>query len=510
MNYTENGSNTLKLRPYQNELIKLIREEIKKGYKKIIAWLATGGGKSAVTIEIIKKMIRNNQRVVFVVRRRQLVIETQRKFSKNLIPCGVIMGKEKGFNPNLPVQICSIDTVRKEKDIYQFLYDFDAVIVDECHDTTSQTYRNFFERFNINTFFIGFTATPFLNGGKPQDFWQTCVKSVEIDDLIEMGFLVRPKIYCPKNYDFSHIKVTAGDYNQKQLSQEMSHSHIIGDVIENYKKLGEEKPAICFAVDKTHSKVLCDAFNQAGIPAIHCDESTNQKDRDEALNGINSGKYKVICNVNIFATGMDLPKIAVGIMARPTKSETLYIQQAGRVLRPYRICDRCKTQYDNSEQCPNCNYEIPSEIKNYAILIDHGNNTYLHGTVDKKRKAVLQKPKKESKKSNEIVEQEIKVKSCDVCKYVYSSHLSCCPDCKHENLKVVRTIKTVDGELVPYDQYVHIKNEIITLKERGIIWGWKPNAHLFKCYEKFGDSVYKFKDLNFPTWVKVVSEKGKK
>jgi superfamily II DNA or RNA helicase len=498
----------MRLRSYQTNLINLIRDEIASGKKKVIGWLATGGGKSPVTMKIIKNMVKNGKKVVFVVRRRQLVIETQRKFSKNMIPCSVIMGKERGFNPNLPVQICSIDTVRKEKDEYKFIYDFDSVVVDECHDTTSPTYRNFFSRFSDKTLFIGFTATPFLNGGKAQDFWESCVKSIEVENLIELGYLVEPKIYCPVNYDFSHISVTAGDYNQKQISKEMQRSHIVGDVVENYKKFGENKAAICFAVDKTHSKLLCEAFNDAGIPAVHCDESSKQIERDDALEGINSGRYRILCNCNIFSTGMDLPKISVGILARPTKSQTLYIQQAGRVLRPYRICGNCKTQYDNSEKCPSCNANNPSEIKKYAIIIDHGNNTYEHGTVDMRRKAVLQKPEKQKKSAYAI--EEIKVKACENCKYVYASNVSYCPACEHENQKVVRTIKTVDGELAPYDQFVHIESEIKTLKEKGIVWGWKPNAHLFKCYEKFGDSVYKFEELKFPKWIKVVSEKGKK
>lgn len=500
----------MKLRPYQTKLIDLIRDEFKSGKTKVIGWLATGGGKSAITMELIKNLLNNNKKVVFVVKRRQLVIDTHRKFLKAGIMSGLIMGKEKGFNPSLSVQICSIDTVRRDKPEYQFMYDFDFVLTDEMQDSTSPTYRAFYERFN-NANHIGVTATPFLNGGKAQDFWQSCVKSIEVHELIEQGYLVPLLTYWPSAYDFSEVKVTAGDYNNKQLGKVMSDSKIVGDIVENYKKIADGKKAFCFAVNKEHGAIIEDAFNEAGIPAKMIDESTKQRFRDQYITELRTGKIKVLVNINTLSTGVDVPEVEVGIMARPTKSEILWVQQLGRIARPCRICGRCKTQYDNSPQCPKCGYDKPDYIKPHGIIIDHGNNTRNLMPIDHIRKAVLEQPERTKvKKDPTGIEPEIKIKSCDNCKFTYSEHLPECPACGHANQNKKRTIKTVDGELVMYSHFEHIRSDMLDLKERGIVYGWRPTAYLFKLYDKYGDSVYKYKELEFPAWVKKYAEKDKK
>ena len=66
------------------------------------------------------------------------------------------------------------------------------------------------------------------------------------------------------------------------------------------------------------------AFNKEGISAIHCDQSTKQGERDEAITKLANGEIKVLCNVNRFSTGVDIPQAEIGIMARPTASEILY------------------------------------------------------------------------------------------------------------------------------------------------------------------------------------------
>ena len=632
---------------------------------------------SAITIQLIKNLRENNKSVIFVVRRRQLVVETARKFEKMGIKCGIIMGNMKGFDDSLPVQVCSIDTVRPTKnedgepvlkDKHKFLLGFDSIVVDEClhkdtyvltenkrawkierferelkkdwpkvwtynekngkkelkkvvrviprnknniwiisctktkikctdnhrfftqrgwvradnltlndgifftkkslkeniscdfsrvkniqinkeiektydleiednhnffvnhslnnnyfllahncHDTTSPSYRNLFSLFKPETIFIGVTATPFQVGNKVHDFWETCVKSIEIKDLIDKGYLVKPRMFVPVEQDLSGIKTTGGDYNNKQLGEEMSKLNIIGDVIDNYKKYGENKAAICFAVNKQHSKILCEKFNANDIPAIHCDESTNQKDRDKAINDLKSGKIKVLCNVDIYSTGCDIPEAEIGILARPTRSETLFIQQAGRLLRPYRKCGRCKKQYDNSPSCPNCGYTEPEYIKEYAVLIDHGNNIQQHGTPLDIREAALTKEdleKKKKKKKLEEKEPQIKAVKCKACFLIYDPSFDKCPSCGHVNEQ--KKIVHKKGELVELGdvepepiELKRMRGKLATLQKKQRLNGYKENYPYFKMYEHYGDKIYKYPELKIPTWIKRYAGKKK-
>jgi superfamily II DNA or RNA helicase len=500
-------------RHYQKKGLNLTRKAFSDGFRKILFFMATGGGKSIIFLHMVYNLIKGKRPVILVMRRRQLVFQAQKHFTKHGVDSSIVMGNSKGFDPNKDLQICSIDTISRRKDI-QFLARFYAVVVDEAHDTTSPSYRKFFEKLNAELYF-GLTATPFAVGRKVHDFWDCCVKPIEIKQLVEEGFLVEPEIYIPAfDTDLSDIRTVGADFNQGQLSERMRELEIVGDVVESYKKYGENYPAIFFGVDKEHSITVCQEFNNQGIRAIHCDESTNQKDRDYALAQVKihllSGEPFVLCNVNIFSTGVDCPEAIVGLFGRPTKSEILAVQQWGRILRPCRICGKCKTTYDNSDKCPVCDYDRPLFVKTKAIFIDNGNNISYegqnHGHPLKERHAVLSKEDVEKKKK--IESNELKLKSCKQCFRDFLAHLKKCPECGYENEKVERTVKKKDGTIVPYDEFGNIKRRLLEYEKIKLEKGLKPNFPFFKIYEDFGDVVYEYPDLKIPSWVGKIVKKN--
>lgn len=495
----------MKAREYQSKAFNLMKKAFCDGHKKIMLFMATGSGKGFIFQQISKNSISKGNKTLLVMRRRSLIFQSKKRMESIGIKSSVIMGSEKGFNPDLNMQICSIDTITRRNNI-DFLYNFDVVIVDECHDCTSNSYKKFLDKFSKKTTFIGLTASPFPVGSKVHDFWDCCVKPIEVHELVKQGFLTECSIFLPGEIDLNGIKTVAGDYHQGQLADTMSQLEIIGDVVESYKRFGNNMAAICFAVNKEHSIKLCMEFNEQGIPAVHCDESTNQKDRDAAIEKLRTGKIKVLCNVNIFSTGVDIPEAIVGIMARPTQSEVLYIQQIGRLLRPYRKCGKCSTGYDNSDQCPICGYDKPSFIKGSAIIIDNGNNIERHGHPFKVRHPVLKKEDIKKRKEDDVY--EFKIKNCKECFAAYSAHLQKCPECGYSNEKVQRTIKKKDGQIVPYDEFSAIRKKLLDYEKIKLEKGLKPNFPYFKIYEDFGDLVYEYEGLNIPKWVANIVKKN--
>jgi superfamily II DNA or RNA helicase len=412
-------------RPYQEKGIALTRKAFSEGNRKVLFWLATGGGKSVVFLNIVGSLLKNKRKVCVVVRRQQLVLQTQKHFTKSLIDSSIMLNSKKGFLPEMDLQICSIDTIIRRD--YSFMKEFDFVLVDEAHDTTSDQYRGFLNSFSEKTKFIGLTATPFKVGKRYQDFWDCVVKPIEVSDLRDLGFLVNAKVFTPTDIDLTQLKDGIdGDYKQKDLAEVMGEMKIVGDVVDNYLLYGENKPAICFCVNKEHSYSMAAMFNSRNIPAVSCDESTPQKERDQAIENLKNGTVKILCNVNIFSTGVDIPEAEVGLMARPTKSEILYIQQVGRLLRPYQKCGKCKSQYDNSEKCPVCGYDKPSYTKSHATIIDFGNNTSRFGLPFKSRVAQIT-PEKEAKEKDK--KERPVVKTCKNCFCTYEAELAKCPNC---------------------------------------------------------------------------------
>lgn len=439
----------MKLRNYQDKGIGMLREQIVAGFLKILLFLATGGGKSVMFSAIVENALKKNKKILLVMRRRNLITQAQANLKKWAIKTSIIMASTKGFNPKCDVQICSIDTIfrRIDQDKYQFLLDFDIVIIDEAHDATSPSYQKFLSYFK-DKIIIGFTASPFPIGNKIHDYWDTCVKPIEMHELLEMGYLTDTKIYAPFEIDTTGIRMISGDFDQKQLAKKASEMKIVGDIVKNYKKNGQNKRALLFGVNIAHSMLMAEAFRREGIPALHIDQSHTPEERADAVKKLENDEIKVLCNVNIFSTGVDIPSLELGILARPTMSEVLYIQQVGRLLRPFQICAKCHTSRSGEKECHICKSTEVSYRKKEAIIFDHGGNTGdRHGFPFDVRKAVLRKEDKKKKPKGDVT--IIRAKRCPECAYLLGNlSATACPDCGFVFVTQDRKILEEDGELV--------------------------------------------------------------
>lgn len=485
----------MKLRNYQHRGADLLRKVLVQGHKRIIFWLATGGGKSAVFSFLVSKILIKKETVLIVVRRRELIFQAQKNLAKFGIEASVVMGSEKGFDPGVDVQICSIDTIHRRIDSpdFKFLKTYNWLIIDECHDTTSDKYREFMDKINFKAC-IGFTATPFRVGARVHDWWEICVKPIEMHELRDQGFLTAAEVYAPKKIDTSGIKKLGTDFHQKELFDRVSEMKVVGDIVETYLKYGQNKPAILFAVNKAHSILMCEAFKQAGVAAMHRDESHNKSERQYAIDCLTNGKVKILCNVNIFSTGVDVPCVEIMIGARPTLSENLYVQQVGRVLRPFAICS-CGAHVGAEAVCHTEVYR-----KQKALIFDHADNTSRHGLPYKVRNAEMEKKDKEHKQKAELVP----FKTCKECFAVFEPTLKDCPYCQTPAPAQEREVKTEDGELKI------VQEEEIIMQDMGKDWvRWRNRERKFRVgsdkkylmlHKKYGNIAFKF--IEYPDWIR--------
>jgi len=507
------------LRDYQQKCKDLMSVEFSKGNNKLMAWLNTGAGKGLLMANFVKEGTDKGMKVLSIMRRREIIFQTDKNYKKYYnIDSSLIMGNIK-HDVNKNSFICSADTLprRITNSKYDFLKDFDLIIIDECHDMTSLGYKKiiwFLEGYNLDDFsevdfekfkdnfkkvYIGLTATPFRVGKKTHTFFDKVIKPIEAHELRDRGFLTPVKVYAPKKIDTTGLRITGSDYNQKELFERVSKLQVIGDVVETYKQLGQNKAAICFCVNQAHSKIMAEAFRNAGIPAVHCDADHSKEERDNAIKGLKDGTYKILTNCNIFSTGFDAPFIEVLIGARPTDSEILFIQQIGRVLRPFKICANCGTEYGGDDQCYICKSSLTDYVKQYAIILDHANNTNRWGLPYDIRQPELEPI--DSARKNRV--QGIGVKTCPKCfAVVHNSDRNCV--CGHDfvaqsQINAAEQVVNVAGELHEVDSnflkeqlYQKIKQRYNSYKRLEMLRHWGPNAKFYKLYEDFGEELFEF------------------
>ena len=112
----------------------------------------------------------------------------------------------------------------------------------------------------------------------------------------------------------------------------MNKPKLVGDLVAHWIKYGENRPTIVFGTSIKHSKYICNIFNHNGIPAGHIDGEMPELEREQVLQKLQDDEIKVLSNCMVLTEGWDQPKVSCVIIARPTKSYSMYLQMIGRTL----------------------------------------------------------------------------------------------------------------------------------------------------------------------------------
>ena len=320
----------IQLRPYQQQFIDDVRKQFKTS-KRVVGVAPCGAGKTIMTGWMIKTALDKGKRSIFFVHRQELIKQTSETFTKLDIPHGIICSGVP-MQLDLPVQIASVQTLALRLDKIPAP---DFLICDECHHILAATYKKIIDKWN-NAFLLGVTATPQRMGGKTlNDVFQRMVLAPSVNQLIKLGNLTKFDYFAaPLNINLDNVRISNGDYNSSDLNKIMVSKKITGDIIKHYHQFADGKSAICYCVNVNHSKSVANSFIEAGISAAHVDGETPDTIRTRLVEDFRLGKIKILCNAELFGEGFDVPACQAVILARPTKSLTLYIQQAMRAMRP--------------------------------------------------------------------------------------------------------------------------------------------------------------------------------
>ncbi len=447
------------LREYQLEGVKQLREYIDKGILRIILTMPTGGGKTVVAAHIISLATELGRRVLFIAHREELINQTAIQLSKfGVVDIGVIRANDERANPEAPVQIASIATL-----VNREWPRADIVIIDECHRALAESYLKLFAHYN-EALHIGLTATPFRIDnqglGEVYNAISVCAKPSQ---LIKDGFIESPRIFrAPTLVDLSSVEFSFGasDYHNGQLAGEMMKPKLMGDIVDEWERHAEGRKTVCFAVNIDHSRRICDVFKARGIHAAHLDGKTSSAERSDILAALETGKLSVVVNCDVLCEGWDQPSVKCAILARPTASLRLHLQQCGRILRPYKGIT--------------------------ALILDHAGNCMRHGFPQTDREFALSYGS--SRKYTRFT-----VHTCMKCYAMWHSGYTC-PECGTEiavedrkpieedtSVSLMEVDVTQIQSAEDQERYFFL-NEIARCRARGM----KPGAAAYKFKEKYG------------------------
>ncbi|KAJ8297364.1 putative ATP-dependent helicase IRC3 [Rhodotorula toruloides] len=136
------------------------------------------------------------------------------------------------------------------------------------------------------------------------------------------------------NLDEVDVSRQTGDFVPSSLANAMDKSEVNNFAIDAwFEKAQDRRSTLIFAASVPHSVNLANAFRERGIDARFVSMATKQADRAELYRAFRAGEYPVLINYGILTEGADFPEIDCVLLARPTKSQNLFLQMIGRGLR---------------------------------------------------------------------------------------------------------------------------------------------------------------------------------
>ena len=293
--------------------------------------LATGLGKTWLSAFDS----RNFERVLFVAHREEILGQAMRTF-RRIRPhdyLGHYTGDEK--HPDAKVVFASIQTLSRQKHLDQFPSGhFDYVVVDEFHHASAATYRRLLQHFKPR-FLLGLTATPERSDGA--DLLELCGGNLVFRCDLAEG--IRRDLLCPFDYygvpdevDYTNIPWRSRRFDEEELTTAVATVSRAENSLDQLNRRGGKR-TLAFCVSQRHAEFMASFFNSRGKRAVAVHSGPSSAPRSLSLERLQAGDLDVVCAVDMFNEGVDLPDLDTVMMLRPTESKILWLQQFGRGLR---------------------------------------------------------------------------------------------------------------------------------------------------------------------------------
>jgi len=324
------------LRPYQQDAIAAIQPLFTQpSPQRGIISLATGLGKTVIFSEVARTY---PDRVLVLAHRDELITQAIDKLRAHLPPersIGRVMADQNEFSAD--VVVASVQTLQPARLKRTWAPGtFPLIIVDEAHHAAAPSYQTVFQHLQPAVL-LGVTATPYRSDRITlASTFHRLLYHFGIREGIRDQWLVDLRPYrIVTETDLDPVPTQGGDLATGSLAETIDtplRNHAIVQASQDY---AAGRPFLAFAANVAHAQHLAEAYQAAGIATAWIHANTPLAERRAILQAFHDGTLQGITNCGIFTEGFDAPWVQAIILARPTKSLSLFTQMVGRGTRPH-------------------------------------------------------------------------------------------------------------------------------------------------------------------------------
>ncbi len=387
-------------RPYQKMAITNICERFNDLHRRGLIVMATGTGKTRVSISLVEVLARNKwiKNVLFLADRTSLVRQAFKNFQKilpNMSYC-VLSDKSLADEPNARITFSTHQTMINYIDAEDKEFSsarFDLIIVDEAHRSIFNKYGSIFSYFDC--LLVGLTATPKDEVDANTYHLFNCENgepnfSYSLEEGVKEHYLVSYKVKSKTTKLLSHgIKysdLSAADkqkadvvlvndiapdyiipketlfkifYNEDTCRRVLDELMTNGLKVDYGQKIGK---TIIFAYNHKHAQLIVDVFKKT-YPKYgenYCQLIDNQvKGANHLIDKFESDDdFRIAVSVDMLDTGVDVPSVLNLVFFKPVKSKIKFVQMIGRGTRlcPALIDGKDKEFFLIFDYCGNFEY----------------------------------------------------------------------------------------------------------------------------------------------------------
>jgi superfamily II DNA or RNA helicase len=333
------------LRIYQKEAFDNTIEVFKTASSALCV-MATGLGKTYYGAHVVKHYAKTG-RIMWLAHREELINQAQKAIGEIT---GEVPDKEMGedwanhgwLKTNTVVSSIQTQIAGREGGrMTQFKpEDFSLVVVDEGHHAISDSYGKVLDWYgqNKDLKILALTATPDRHDGKAMGKrFEVVAYKYDIKDGIDDGWLVpiEQQSVFVKGLDYSEIKTQMGDLNGKELAKVLEFEENLHAIAGPTVELTKDKKTLIFAASVVQGERLTEIINRHKPDSARFVCGTTPKETRRTMFADYAEKrFQYLVNVGVATEGFDDPGIQCVVLARPTKSRSLFTQMVGRGTRP--------------------------------------------------------------------------------------------------------------------------------------------------------------------------------